>query len=109
MNQNRFPDDEFLQLVDRVSRSVPNDIRYLKADELANSRARLADTHETVTLETVGQSAEGETIELMRVGCGPIPVLFIGTPHPGEVLGTLTIEQIARQLLEDDRFGVSVR
>ncbi len=97
MNQNRFPDDEFLQLVDRVSRSVPNDIRYLKADELANSRARLADTH-----ETVGQSTEGETIELMRVGCGPIPVLFIGTPHPGEVLGTLTIEQIARQLLEDD-------
>ena len=63
MNQNRFPDDEFLQLVDRVSRSVPNDIRYLKADELANSRARLADTHETVVLETVGRSAEGEPIE----------------------------------------------
>ena len=101
MNQNRFPDDEFLQLVDKVSRSVPNDVRYRKADELAESRARLADTHETVTLEAVGQSAEGEPIELMRIGSGPIPLLFIGTPHPGEVLGTLTIEHIAQQLLED--------
>ena len=101
MTQNRFPDDDFLQLVDRISHSVPKDVRYRKADELADSRARLADAYETVTLETVGRSVEGEPIELMRIGSGPIPVVFIGTPHPGEVLGTLTIEHIARQLLED--------
>jgi hypothetical protein len=52
-------------------------------------------------LETVGASAEGRSIELLTVGHGRTPALFVGVPHPNEPIGTLTLEFLCRLLCED--------
>jgi len=52
-------------------------------------------------IEEIGRSREGRPLELLSVGHGKRPVLLVGTPHPNEPIGTLTIEFLTRLLCED--------
>ena len=97
-----FPDETFLRLVAEICEALPDRLEYKDADELASGRRELADANDDVEIETIGKSAEGRPIELLRIGSGPIPLLFIGAPHPGEVVGTLTIEHLARNLCSSE-------
>ena len=85
-----FPDKTFLRLVADICEALPDRLEYRDSEMLAAGCRELADENDDVAIETVGKSAEGRPIELLRIGSGPIPLLFIGAPHPGEVVGTLT-------------------
>lgn len=50
--------------------------------------------------ENFGESTEGRAIELMTVGKGKRKVMWVGTPHPNEPIGTLTIDFLSRYLCE---------
>ncbi|HZE86901.1 MAG TPA: M14 family zinc carboxypeptidase, partial [Methylomirabilota bacterium] len=50
--------------------------------------------------ENFGRSTEGRSIELMTVGKGKKKVMWVGTPHPNEPVGTLTIDFLSRYLCE---------
>ncbi len=91
-----FPNEKFLSLVTEVCTALPESLDYSDSDQLGETRQALADENCDAEIETIGQSTEGRPIELLRIGAGPIPLLFIGVPHPGEVVGTLTIEHLAR-------------
>src|SRR5207247_8872820 len=75
---------------------------FLTLEELRESSRRLvAEFPGVARLETVGASAEGRPIELLTIGHGRTPALFLGVPHPNEPIGTLTLECPCRLLCED--------
>ena len=70
------------------------------------SRALIRDYPNLVTTgflslnEKFGTSTEGRNIELMKVGKGKKTVMWVGTPHPNEAVGTLAIDFLSGHLCE---------
>ena len=56
-----------------------------------------------ITIRPLGVSREGEPIELISVGCGKHQALLVGTPHPNEPIGCLTIEFLLDHLIADQQ------
>jgi hypothetical protein len=82
---------------------VPAYQEFLTVQELSASSRDLARRHpKLVTLRTIGTSTEGRPIEMLTIGNGPRKALLLGTPHPNEPIGTLTLEFLTRRLCEDD-------
>jgi Zinc carboxypeptidase len=87
---------------------VPDFREFLTLEELsASSRALAAEYPGLVRLEAIGKSSEGRPIELLTIGHGRTPALFLGVPHPNEPIGTLTLEFLSRLFCEDE--GVRAR
>jgi len=59
-------------------------------------------------LETLGTSLEGRPIELLTIGKGKYQALLVGTPHPNEPIGTLTLDFLSRRLCEDEELRRSL-
>ena len=87
-----------LSVVDQVP-------RYLTLPTLDQATQRIRDTllrwPELVSVRPLGASRAAEPIELVSIGSGPIGVLLIGTPHPNEAVGLLTIEYLIQAVLGD--------
>lgn len=82
---------------------VPEYAEFMTVDELSASSRELARQFpKLVTLQTIGTSTEGRPIELLTIGNGKRKALLIGTPHPNEPIGTLTLEFLSRRLCEDE-------
>ena len=82
---------------------VPEYHEFLTVQELSASSRDLARRYpKLVTLQTIGTSTEGRPIEMLTIGNGPKRALLLGTPHPNEPIGTLTLEFLTRRLCEDD-------
>lgn len=82
---------------------VPDYREFLTVQELSASSRDLARRYpKIVTLQTIGTSTEGRPIEMLTIGNGSTRALLLGTPHPNEPIGTLTLEFLARRLCEDD-------
>src|SRR6185295_10653580 len=87
----------------QVMHDVPEYTEFMSVAELSASSRELARRFpKLVTLQTIGTSTEGRPIELLTIGSGKRKALFIGTPHPNEPIGTLTLEFLSRRLCEDD-------
>ncbi len=54
-----------------------------------------------VIVRDIGRSRLGETIEMITIGTGPMHVLLVGTPHPNEPIGCLTIEFLIEKLVAE--------
>ena len=82
---------------------IPEYQEFLTVQELSASGRELARRYpKLVALQTIGTSLEGRPIEMLTIGKGSRPALLIGTPHPNEPIGTLTLEFLTRRLCEDD-------
>ncbi len=82
---------------------VPDYQEFLTVQELSASSRDLARRYpKLVTLQTIGTSLEGRPIEMLTIGNGARTALLLGTPHPNEPIGTLTLEFLSRRLCEDD-------
>ncbi|MDR8050284.1 zinc carboxypeptidase [Burkholderia cenocepacia] len=57
-----------------------------------------------VTVTRVGISGQGEPIDMISIGDGPMSALFVGAPHPHELVGCLMIEQLIDRLCVDSEF-----
>ena len=87
----------------QVISDVPAYSEFLSVAELSASSRELARRFpKLVTLQTIGTSLEGRPIELLTIGRGQRKALLLGTPHPNEPIGTLTLEYLSRRLCEDD-------
>jgi hypothetical protein len=86
----------------QIISDVPEYKEFLTVAELSASSRDLARTFpKLVTLRTIGTSLEGRPIEMLTIGRGKRKALLIGTPHPNEPIGTLTLEFLSRRLCED--------
>jgi hypothetical protein len=87
----------------QIISDVPPYGEFMSVAELSASSRELARRFpKLVTLQTIGTSTEGRPIELLTIGSGKRKALLIGTPHPNEPIGTLTLEFLSRRLCEDD-------
>ncbi len=87
----------------QILSEVPAYTQFLTVAELSASSRELARRFpKLVTLQTIGTSLEGRPIELLTIGNGKRKALLLGTPHPNEPIGTLTLEFLSRRLCEDD-------
>ena len=87
----------------QIMADVPDYREFMTVAELSASSRDLARRFpKLVTLQTIGTSTEGRPIEMLTIGNGPRKALLVGTPHPNEPIGTLTIEFLSRRLCEDD-------
>jgi hypothetical protein len=87
----------------QIISDVPPYTEFMSVAELSASSRELARRFpKLVTLQTIGTSTEGRPIELLTIGSGKRKALLIGTPHPNEPIGTLTLEFLSRRLCEDD-------
>ncbi len=87
----------------QIISDVPAFNEFLTVAELSASSRELARRFpKLVTLQTIGTSLEGRPIELLTIGRGRHKALLLGTPHPNEPIGTLTLEYLSRRLCEDD-------
>ncbi|MGC9529207.1 MAG: M14 family zinc carboxypeptidase [Candidatus Bipolaricaulaceae bacterium] len=87
-----------------VLADVPDFQRFLTVDELNASTETLAGKHpDRLRVVTVGQSTAGEPIRMLRIGRGEEQLLLFACPHPNEPIGAMTLEYLARRLVEDDQ------
>jgi len=89
--------------VAQVLAEIPSYSEFPTVGELSASSRELARRFpKLVTLQTIGTSLEGRPIEMLTIAGGPRKALLLGTPHPNEPVGTLTLEFLSRRLCEDD-------
>ena len=80
------------QAVNDILDRVPAIDRFLGVDELEASTDALARKHpDLVRVEAVGQSTDGETIRMLRIGRGKRQLLFFACPHPNEPIGAMAL------------------
>lgn len=83
----------------RIAQSVPDYTAFPTVDEMAaRTRALEAERDPLVEIRRVGISRDGEPIDLISIGSGPRDALVVGTPHPNEPIGCLTIEFLIDEL-----------
>lgn len=81
---------------------MPNYEAFSSIDDLNVSSEKLAHEHPNeVRLINIGRSRNGEDIKALRIGEGRKTALLFGFPHPNEPIGSVTLEYLARRLVED--------
>lgn len=90
------------QMLQSVLADVPNYEAFLTVDELNLSAHQLATEYpDIVTLMTIGQSRQGDPIEVLKIGSGANTALMFAMPHPNEPIGSMMLEYLSRRLAED--------
>lgn len=92
-----------LERLVQVALSVPEDLTLPGMDAMnARTRELLEVDDPLVRVRRLGASRDGEDIELISIGKGSRSALVVGTPHPNEPIGCLTIEFLIELLRRDD-------
>ena len=97
----RFPDGCFIDLVEDVVGKIQGEVEVRTLEAVGSTVRSLVKECPDASVELAGQSAEGRPIELIKLGNGPVSVLFLGAPHPAEIVGTLAIEALVHALRTD--------
>ena len=97
------------ELIDRIIERVPDYKSFFTVDELNEMSYEIAKKHSDI-VETFefGNSKEGEKIIGLKIGKGSKNALVFGLPHPNEPIGTMTIDHLTNQLVEDEEFRNSL-
>ncbi|MDO5018039.1 MAG: M14 family zinc carboxypeptidase [Lagierella massiliensis] len=97
------------ELIDRVINRVPDYKTFFTVDELNEMSYEVAEKHkDIVSTFDFGTSKEGEKIIGLKIGNGSKNALVFGLPHPNEPIGTMTIDHLINQLVEDEEFRNSL-
>lgn len=87
----------------QVARSVPSRFELPTVAAMqARTQALEAEGDPLVQVRRIGASRNGEPIDLISIGQGARSALVVGTPHPNEPIGCLTIEFLIDRLRRDD-------
>ncbi len=88
-----------------ILNDIPDYKEFPTVAEMSHDSRELVRKYPTVArLETVGRSVEGRPIEVLTIGSGKRNALLVGTPHPNEPIGTLTLDFLSRRLCDDEGF-----
>ncbi|MBN6037990.1 M14 family zinc carboxypeptidase [Amycolatopsis sp. 195334CR] len=88
--------------VARITASMEQATGFPTVDRMHRFTAEIAEKHPgTVSVAMLGHSKLGDPIHHVRVGDGARQVVVIGSPHPNEPIGLLTIRQLIRVLAQD--------
>lgn len=85
-----------------ISDAIPRYNSFFTVDEHRERGRRLADEHDHVTYDTIGQSGGGEQLWSVTVGEGDRTALLIGASHPNEPVGSMTIDFLMHEIATND-------
>ena len=87
----------------KIAADIPDYQAFLTIDELNASSHRLVETYpEIASLKVIGQTREGDPIELLTIKGGEKQAFVFGGPHPNEPIGCMTVEYLSQRLCEDE-------
>lgn len=79
---------------------VPAYDRFLTLDEMVHRTREVARLHpDLASIESMGESTDGEPIEMLRIGDGPQRLLLFACPHPNEPIGAMLIQFLLDELI----------
>ncbi|MFI6532959.1 M14 family zinc carboxypeptidase [Nonomuraea sp. NPDC050547] len=88
--------------VDAYMNQVPDHAAFPSVDQMHAELDHLAATHpDLVRLRHIGTSRLGEPLRVATIGAGPHEAVIIGGPHPNEPIGSLTVSNLLRRLIDD--------
>ncbi len=89
-------------MFESVLEEVPDYKAFCTVDELNASSEKIAEEHPSkVRIFGIGRSRNGEDIKALRIGKGRKTALLFGFPHPNEPIGSMTLDYLAKRLVED--------
>lgn len=88
-----------------VIRGIPDISFFPTFDEMTENTALMQARYpDLITVTPVGKSVQGAAIDMISIGKGPLSALFVGAPHPNEVIGCAVIEYLIARLCQDASF-----
>ena len=92
-------------IISDVIEKVPEYKEFMTVEELDQSTFNLARKYpDLVTVFEAGKTRDGRPIYVLKIGNGRKKALLFGCPHPNEPVGTLVLEHLSWQLVENDEF-----
>ena len=87
----------------QIAGDIPDYAVFMTIDELnASSHKLVADFPDLTSIRVVGNTRNGDPIELLTIKGGEVQAFVFGGPHPNEPIGCMTVEYLSRKLCEDD-------
>ncbi len=86
----------------KIAADIPDYQSFLTVDELNASSHRLAEQYpDLASIRQVGNTRQGDPIELLTIAGGNENAFVFGGPHPNEPIGCMTIEYLSQRLCAD--------
>ncbi|WP_367358744.1 M14 family zinc carboxypeptidase [Mesotoga sp.] len=93
-----------------VIKNVPEYEYFKTVDELNESSRKLAEQYpDLASFYKIGESMAGDPIYCLKIGNGSRAILMYGFPHPNEPIGSMMLDYLSRQLVEDEAFRNSFK
>ena len=93
-----------------VIKNVPEYEYFKTVDELNESSRKLAEQYpDLASFYKIGESMAGDPIYCLKIGNGSRVILMYGFPHPNEPIGSMMLDYLSRQLVEDEAFRNSFK
>ncbi|PXF33663.1 hypothetical protein KU43_07030 [Mesotoga sp. SC_NapDC2] len=88
-----------------VIRNVPEYEYFKTVDELNESSKKLAEQYpDLASFYRIGESMAGDPIYCLKIGNGSRAILMYGFPHPNEPIGSMMLDYLSQQLVENEAF-----
>lgn len=88
--------------IDVLLSQIPDYSSFLTMDEMdANSLKLAKEFPDSVEVFSIGRSRRGHPILCLKIGEGSKNVLFFGSPHPNEPVGSMMLEFLTRRIAEN--------
>lgn len=93
-----------------VIRNVPEYEYFKTVDELNESSRKLAEQYpDLASFYKIGESMAGDPIYCLKIGNGSRAILMYGFPHPNEPIGSMMLDYLSQQLVENEAFRNSFK
>jgi hypothetical protein len=88
-----------------VIKNVPEYEYFKTVDELNESSRKLAEQYpDLASFYQIGESMAGDPIYCLKIGNGSRAILMYGFPHPNEPIGSMVLDYLSQQLVENEAF-----
>ncbi|MDD2334928.1 MAG: M14 family zinc carboxypeptidase, partial [Mesotoga sp.] len=99
-----------MDLIKAVIKNVPEYEYFKTVDELNESSRKLAEQYpDLASFYKIGESMAGDAIYCLKIGNGSRAVLMYGFPHPNEPIGSMMLDYLSQQLVENEAFRNSFK
>ncbi len=93
-----------------VIKNVPEYEYFKTVEELNESSRKLAEQYpDLARFYKIGESMAGDPIYCLKIGNGSRVILMYGFPHPNEPIGSMMLDYLSRQLVENEAFRNSFK
>jgi hypothetical protein len=95
------PENESYRTFSDIVRDIPYYKEFYKVNDHFDRDKSLAQQHEHVEFDVLGESSGGNDIWSLTVGEGQYTAFMFAAPHPNEPIGSMTVDFLVNRLAEN--------